>query len=348
MLGVEAADERPFWPTFQYVEWKLYREHKLDARQVLSTWPVLRSSGGNYGWTWTEDPLRDKSHIGVTIAGMGRIEKPVELIGLFLHMLKIMVVTQASFEPSPEKVVPVTLSTDTTYALLKQLDQRLDVGARAFADLRELLRHEPGTWYCHASDDDWTLSPFIRTYSEAETLQAYCERVIDVYTPNQPDPEPLYPSSLALPEAIDYLNLVWLKHAGAPLIRLGRAEATVKLALDCATADEFESRISALCTILGGIDLPDREESKLIDLRAYLLGMLGGEGSRAAAAIDDLRAVFDLRVWRQHAGTDARGTRGMERLGISLPVYDWGAAWTHVQRRTVAALSALREELETI
>jgi hypothetical protein len=120
------------------------------------------------------------------------------------------------------------------------------------------------------------------------------------------------------------------------------------MALDCATADEFESRISALCTILGSLNLPDRDESKLIDLREYVTEKLGTDGARAAEAIDDLRAVFDLRVWRQHVGTEARGARGMERLGISLPVYDWGSAWAHVQGRTVAALSALREELEAI
>ena len=92
-------------------------------------------------------------------------------------------------------------------------------------------------------------------------------------------------------------------------------------------------------TILGVIDLPDRDESKLNDLRAYVLERLGGEGSRAAEAIDDLRAVFDLRVWRQHAGTDARGARGMERLGISLPVYEWGAARSGASGRCAISLA---------
>ena len=348
-LGVEPADGRPPWPNFQYVERKLYRQFNLNAREVLSTCPVLRGAGGNYGWVWGAHQLRDESPVGVTVAGMRYVDAPVavEPIGLFLRMLTLMVAVELAFEPSPAEVVPVKLTTETAHAFLKRVDHRLDLGGRAFADVRELLQNEPGTWHSHASETEWTLSPFLRRYRDVETAEQYVERVIDVYTPAQAEPEPLYPSSLALPEAIDYLNLVWNKHAGAPLIRIGRAEAAVKLALDCATADEFESRISALCAILGVIDLPDREESKLIDLRAYVLERLGGEGSRAAEAVDDLRAAFDLRVWRQHAGTDARGARGMERLGISLPVYDWGAAWAHVQGRIVAALSALREELET-
>ncbi len=347
-LGVEPADKRRLWPNFQYVERMLYRQYRLSAREVLSTYPVLRGPGGDYSWVWSEYPLRDESLIGVTVAGMSHVEGAAELVGLFLHMLKLMVVAELAFEPSPAQVLPVTLPTETAKLLLKRLDQRLDIGPRAFDDIRELLRHEPATWHSVASENEWKLSPFLRSYSDIETLQGYVERVVDVYTPSQPEPEPLHPSSLSLPEAIDYLNLVWNKHAGAPLIHISRAESAVRMALDCATADEFESRISALCTILGSISLPDRDESKLIDLRQYVVEKLGPNGSRAADAIDDLRAVFDLRVWRQHAGTDARGARGMERLGISLPVYDWGAAWAHIQSQTVAALSALREELESI
>jgi hypothetical protein len=58
--------------------------------------------------------------------------------------------------------------------------------------------------------------------------------------------------------------------------------------------------------------------------------------------------LFDLRVWHQHTGTESRAARGMRRLRISLPVYDWGSAWRHIQARTVAALSAVREETETL
>ena len=269
-LGVEPSDGRKLWPNFQYVERTLYRQYKLSAREVLSTYPVLRGAGGDYSWVWAEYPLRDESSIGVTVTGMRHVEGAAELAGVFLHMLKSMVVAELAFVPSPAEVLPVTLATETAKLLLKQLDQRLDIGPRAFDDIRELLRHEPATWHSVASENEWTLSPFLRSYRDIETLQQYVERVVEVYTPPQPDPEPLHPSSLSLPEAIDYLNLVWHNHANAPLIRISRAESAVRIALDCATADEFESRISALCTILGSLDVPGRDESRLIDLRAYV------------------------------------------------------------------------------
>ena len=119
--------------------------------------------------------------------------------------------------------------------------------------------------------------------------------------------------------------------------------------LDCASAEEFESRLSALCSILDSVDVPDRDASKLVDLGAYLQAKLSEESAtRAVDAINDLRALFDLRVWRQHTGTEDRAARGMRRLGISLPVHDWSGAWRDVQARAVAALSALREEIETL
>jgi hypothetical protein len=119
--------------------------------------------------------------------------------------------------------------------------------------------------------------------------------------------------------------------------------------LDCAGADEFDARLSALCSILDSVNIPDRDESRLFDLGEYLRAKLTEESTaRAVEAVDDLRALFDLRVWRQHAGTEARAAKGMSRLGISLPVYEWGGAWHHIQARTVAALSALREEIETL
>src|ERR1700685_3918469 len=108
-LGVEPADGRRLWPNFQYVERMLYRQYKLSAREVLSTYPVLHGPGGDYSWVWAEYPLRDESLVSVTVAGMSHIEGAAELVGLFLHMLKLMVAAEFAFDPSPAEVLPVTL-----------------------------------------------------------------------------------------------------------------------------------------------------------------------------------------------------------------------------------------------
>jgi hypothetical protein len=38
----------------------------------------------------------------------------------------------------------------------------------------------------------------------------------------------------------------------------------------------------------------------------------------------------------------------MRRLGVRLPTDDWGTAWRTLQIRTVAALNALRDQIELI
>lgn len=131
------------------------------------------------------------------------------------------------------------------------------------------------------------------------------DRVVEVNTLPEPGPNPLYSSSLSLPEAIDYLNAVWRVHTGKRLLRIARAEAAAKLAFGCSNADELEARLSAFCGILGDLQLPDSDGNrKLSDLKDYLANELPAEAvGHAEAAVDDLRAYFDIRTWRQHPGT---------------------------------------------
>jgi hypothetical protein len=345
-----SANERR-WPVFQYVEQELYRQHELDVMQVLPTCPMIGgpASGGSYGWTWCSTRQAD-DEIRLTIAGMGHVSDAQHEVKLFIDALAVVVQTQRSFKASPTEVKAVAISVAEMRDSLPPV-WRLDTAA--LAGIRDAFKHEPATWHCNAQPvDDWvlTLSPFLRQYGGLDTWETYLERVIEVLSPPIPQPEPLYPSPLSLPEAIDYLNAVWRLHAERPVIRIGRAEAAAKLVLDCATADEFESRLSALCSTLDALDVPDSDGHKLTDLNAYLRAELGEDASadRASEAIGDLRALFDLRVWRQHSGTERRAAAGMSRLGIVLPVLDWAEAWQKVQARTVAALAALREEVETL
>lgn len=59
-----------------------------------------------------------------------------------------------------------------------------------------------------------------------------------------------------------------------------------------------------------------------------------------------LRDIVALRVWRQHPGTDEAGNAAARRLGLAFPSADWGATWDGIRERAVAALSAIREEIE--
>lgn len=354
-LGVE-DHSGPKWPFFQYVERTLYRKHRLNAVEVLSTCPVIRGAGGAYGWVWHTAPspvsLMPEHELALTIAGMRHVAEVSEDIALFLDYLNVLVTNEAAFEPSPDRVSEVTLSPDALVQILRAMPAKWDLGSRSLAWLRDLAEHEPATWHSRfLPHDRIELSRFVRSYCGITTVTEYMGRIIALYTSPVAASEPLHPSSLSLPEAIDYLNAVWrVHHSGSPLIRLGRVEVAAKLALDCATAEEFESRLSALTSALDGMNVPDATEGgKLFELKSYLSSKLPEDAAaRTDDAADDLRAVFDLRVWRQHEGTDARAHRGMQRLGLTLPPADWGEAWAQVQSKSVIALSALREEIETL
>jgi hypothetical protein len=290
--------------------------------------------------------------LALTIAGMRHVAEDSEDIALFLDYLSVLVANEAAFVPLPDRVSEVTLSRDALVQILRDTPAKWDLGPRSLAWLSDLAEHEPATWHSRLLPSDRIeLSRFLRSYGGIQSVAEYVERVIAVHTPPIAGPEPLHPSSLSLPEAIDYLNAVWrVQHSGSPLIRLGRVEVAAKLALDCATAEEFESRLSALTSVLDGMNVPDSTDGgKLFELKNYLSSKLSEDSaSRTDDAVDDLRAVFDLRVWRQHEGTDARAHKGMQRLGLTLPPADWGEAWAHVQGKAVVALSTLREEVEAL
>ncbi len=352
------------WPIFQYVEMVLYREHGFDARSVLAECPSIRFNGGQarYGWIALDKPgplmLGVGDKVSLNIAGMAHVARADNEVQVFLEALAALVERDGDVQPSPTEVQSVQISASELQRRLESPNGRWSMGAAELASVAAVLDREPSTWNCQFQQGEelghWTatVSPFVRGYAGVRTPQEYVERLVQVLTPPMLALEPLHPSSLSLPEAIDYLNAVWRVHAGKPLLRIARAEGAAKLALDCATVDELEARLSALCGILGDLQLPEAEGNKtLIELKGYLLQKLPGEAAaRAEHAVDDLRAFFDLRTWRQHPGgrPEEQGRRGMQRLGVELPTGDWQGAWQHLQVRAVAALSALREEVDAL
>jgi hypothetical protein len=346
------------WPIFQYVETVMYRKHGLDARAVLAECPTVLIGLGpsRYGWLRSEKPnppsLQPDDRVALTVAGMTHLPALGAEVEVFLEALAYLVAHEHSFVPCATTVQEVAV---TSSELARGLPEWI-LEAAELDSVRELLAHEPATWHCRVSSADgpgiWrlVLSPFLHPYTAIATAADYVDRVVQSTSLGMPELAPAYPSSLALAEAIDYFNAVWRLHAGGPLFKLSRAEGVARLALACATSDELDSRLSALGAILGHLELPGRATAaQLVHLRAYLTEHLSQEAAqRASAAISDLQAFLDLRAWRQHPGADDRGRRGMQQLGLQLPTFDYESAWRHLQARAVAALSALREEVDGI
>jgi len=128
----------------------------------------------------------------------------------------------------------------------------------------------------------------LRTHAGVTSPLEYVARLVEtIGLPLQP-PLPIHPSPLSLPEAIDYLNSVWRAGVGngtAP-IRISRADAAAKLTLECATADEFESRLGVFAGILGQLRVPPEKGDK----------KLWGEFSKTASQRErKLPSTYSLR-----------------------------------------------------
>jgi hypothetical protein len=348
------------WPIFQYVEAVLYREHGLDARAVISEAPSIRfgAGQGRYAWVQADRPgatLQAEDKVRLTVAGMSRVTEATAEVEAFIETLALFVERERRFAPHATEVQTVEVSSGE---IRQCLERRWVIGDDDnLTALVELLRREPSTWHCQVAPTEngpWSvrLSPFLRTYTGVTSPVEYVDRLVEtIGLPLQP-PLPLHPSSLSLPEAIDYLNAIWRAGVGngKALIRISRAEAAAKLALDCATVDELESRLSALAGILGQLRLPtETGDKKLVDLGEFLGRILKDDvATRAQDAVDVLRDIVALRVWRQHPGTDKVGSKAARRLGIAFPSESWGATWTQIRELAVAALSAIREEIEQL
>jgi hypothetical protein len=346
------------WPIFQYVETTLYRTGGLDARAVMAEAPsiTLGTGSGRYGWLQLERPisaLQAEDKIRLTIAGMAQVPDAGDEVAAFIDMLALLVDREQNLAPHPTELQTVEVSSGE---IRRRLEQRWVIGdddnLTAFT---ELIAHEPLIWLCQVmliGTGGWTVnpSPFLRQYAGVTTSAEYVDRLVEA-TGLPPRPSALlYPSSLSLPEAVDYLNAVWRLNVGNgdALFRISRADAAAKLALDCASVDELESRLSAFAGILSQIRLPGQGgDRKLVDLRTFLQQRLARDSSeRTTVAIDDLRAVVALRVWRQHPGADKGARDAAQRLGITLPSDDWGDTWQRLRSRSVEALSVIREEVE--
>ena len=350
------------WPIWQYVDSMLYQDADIDATSILLTLPSIRASIGlgRYGLVWVNAPLHTSvaagEVIGLTVTGLSQIDAQYE-VELFMETLQYLVECERFCDPSPTEVQDVVVtSAEIGSALQLRTPHRapLRLSDGGLAQLAAMLDHEPIASGIQidsgaANRESWSvrLSSHIRRFRDVDSIEDYANRVEELLAPPVA-PSTKYPSSLALPEAIDYLNVVWRAHAGAPLLTIRRADAASKLVLDCASADEFDARISAICGILDGLHLPTQPApAKLTDLDTYLTSELPVDSAaRTREAVADLRSLFALRAWRQHPGADERLRNAKIRLGLQLPTNDWGDAWTVVQARAINALNALREEIE--
>jgi hypothetical protein len=168
---------------------------------------------------------------------------------------------------------------------------------------------------------------------------------------------PTIPASpLALPEALDFLDIAWRFAFGKrqALLRLRDTVTTAKLSQACATRADFESQLSALADILKTMDIPDVLLSRTQEINkdqtlTRLLDCLRerlepSDYEEVERAVSTIRTVNDVRVALQHSGAARELPTSLVKLGISYPPR-WGDAWDRIRAATIEALRVVREKV---
>lgn len=201
---------------------------------------------------------------------------------------------------------------------------------------------------------------YVRPYSELVGADDYLERIA-LMSERRQRPAPIRRGE-ELVQTLDYVSHVFQMHPAwtiGPLVVTHDLETASTLSADVANQVEFSHRLSALATILAGLQVPElnpntlkerhNRPGSLIRLGVWLEDFIQDEGGqqRAAEAVMDIRSANDLRVQSQHAGAKPRNkaTQARSRLGIEDPIRDWALAWEIVRARVADAFDIIRKEV---
>jgi hypothetical protein len=349
--GFRAANGE--WPIWQYVEW-LVAKDGLDAEQLYHGWPVWKH-GYSYlgfpgfpGFPAGVRPAPDaKAHL--TIAGIFHAGDPGtnELMDAFVHAVRAASDAQRTAEPMPTQVVNVALHA-ADLAKPATVDSAPTVSAK---QLGEVLKGEPATWsgLIDVGTQGWSwnldqvrLSPYRGITTGLGYLVALEELV--GHPPITAHRLPLPP--MAIPDALDYLDLTWRLVTGGRLMHVKRAALPSVLTQAVASAEEFESRCSAIASLFNAFTTGAATAvGTLAGMKVKLTELLGDEAGRANDAVDVLRSIVAVRTGQQHRERDEGAERARVALGLAPFGSDWQGAWEHLRHRMVDALQTIREEV---
>ncbi|MEV0453823.1 hypothetical protein [Catellatospora methionotrophica] len=343
----DAVLENLDWPIYQYVEGRM-DHYGLDIDEVFGSLPYLSAQHLHYSLlTRDRNGTTEDSRVKLTVAGMGHLPSFTTTSGMFLRVLRELRKRRATATYNPTKVIEVVISGS-------ELIDTLNLGAEPLVGmLPEILSGEPATWHGTPTriGDDWTLtcSRWLRHFGHVRDIHDYVERLRAWIMPDQPVAAPTVASPLELVGALDYLDVVWqLEFKGRPLVVLPSAERTARLAFDANSAEEFDSRLSALGEVLKGLRIPGRDKAvgTMAALEQYLSARLGPEPmTRVKPALDKLQLVTQIRNAGQHVDASTKAARALPSFGLTYPISDHRLAWGAVQAHVVEALNVIRDEI---
>jgi hypothetical protein len=165
------------WPTFDYVDKRVYDNHGLELREVLDSLPLDLVMYSRYGQPEETLPLR--------MAGVACCEHTEGVIRTFLRMLAWCVEKQQAHNPLPfEKTVAPSVTAKD--AVQEWKDRGWEVSDLIVERAFELMKVEGlhGGWSFNSNEPlSWSIvvPKELRAYKDVQDLDEYLQRREDLY-----------------------------------------------------------------------------------------------------------------------------------------------------------------------
>ena len=339
------------WPIWQYVDMRL-AEQGVDGYEAYLGLP----SWDGYRPVWSAGGAGPQPHDVIHLTAHGihhsRDEVMNDLGRAFVDVLRVAIRRRLELQPNPTVMLDVRASGE-------DLTREANMAAETVVSskqLGDLLHHEPATWSGFEQMNDswaWNVSKArLGQFAQVEDLGSYLgllERVVATRL-SAVDKFPHPP--MALPEALDYLDVTWRLATKRPsLLRLRSAAEVASLALSANSREDFEARCSALVDVIKQLDIESKgstKQHKLDALDAALRTNDGIDMSHAERGIAKLRLVLDVRNGQQHRSSDAKAAEAEVELGLRTWQGNWEVAWNDLRSVVVDAFSDIRTSLRSL
>jgi hypothetical protein len=336
------------WPGWAWLAETLDNDG-LDAADIVASMPNELTAGYGYVWGYRQPTPSPDTCIGLTIAGLSRVRKAGTVVNAFLNVLNALGIIRRGVQLDPFSVARPSATRQQVLGNSMPLPPQHD------RLIYPLLVREPSTSRCVLTPHtaEWQrieIGPEVRRFVGMDSVEDYLERLQVLLGPAPPETVREHHSPFTLPAAIDYLDVVWQLRFNLRLITPPGVERSALLAFPAGSADEADTRLSALAELLKCMQVPGVPGiggHPLKRLAPFLESHLPAEAHpRVLQAVRTLNAARTLRAGAQHVGTRSETVEALGLLGLRFPVSDWSSAWEQIQVACADAFDAIRDELQ--
>lgn len=227
----EGYETAGVWPCWQWVKQQLWLKD-LDAEEILSGLPTWRHNYQSVRTAKSGQLPDNGDPVPLSVHGMALTDPRgvCLLVRGFLTAINVAIVMQRGIAPSVTEPMELKVAGE---------DFIREVNGKAGTDLKVdqlfgVLRGEPATWRGitqNAGRESWNLTDVrLSRYVGIRSVQDYLARLEESVGFSQATPRALL-GPMALPDALDHLDLAWRLVTSEHLVRVPRVATAAKLSV---------------------------------------------------------------------------------------------------------------------